>query len=888
MKRRIILVLLAGGLLATACTSGTVGGSPSTTTSSTSSSVSEPVFDGHTAPRLGSVDDFFGFARSGAANQSVVKFTIPDIMNSTDVGWMDSNFYQLHDEWYWYHLLNGVPIAGSDVAPVDDMGFETVEQVYSWAETVPAADLPLDLRFADSRSFGRRLYSPHFYDLALGTTPRVFGVGSVVHFEATAMSGTDRWLLELEYSDEVSAADVELFFERLIPTLPEEIASTLEWLVRSPHQEAIAQQMVAESLPYGDRLVRYRDLVPQGQVWVYNEGIAAGRLLLVGDEGAQLTDTRDSDILIMDNVPDWLPPASALITASPQTPLAHVNLLARNRGIPNASQAGVLDDAELRQAARVRAPAIVRARGTDELEVILITDEQYERWLALQSKRSISVPPVDLDTTPLVMFLDQAAGGIENESQVSALRPVIGGKSAGFLALLAADGVTTPESPLAVTVRPYFEHLESVKDELEAMLEDPAFRREARARFLLLEGHEEFADHYPFDDDSEFAVRFTEQHPPETPIGDILDAGGFMDYFRDAPMDASTLSELTSILEQRYGSYADTQGLRFRSSSSVEDIEGFSGAGLYDSNTGFLDPDVQPEEKDRKKTVERTIKKTWASYWSFEAYEERRRERVDHRSGGMAVLVHARFDDPLEINNGVATFTLLPDNSDSYAEVEINVQVGDESVTNPDPFKNELPEVISVRLGPDGDAQLERTAVSTLSPDAEVLSDDAVRELVDQLESVALLWRRRINNSLPAAQHIQTITLDYEFKTMAQGWPAVTDGEVRPSRLVVKQARSLDPGLRDVPDQVRELPIPRDVLARARSITRLSCDEDDRIEVLTDALLAPDMGYSEVPFTVGGIASKEAVCDRNVLYRTADEFLLGLIEIRTGSQRLPA
>lgn len=82
---------------------------------------------------------------------------------------------------------------------------------------------------------------------------------------------------------------------------------------------------------------------------------------------------------------------------------------------------------------------------------------------------------------------------------------------------------------------------------------------------------------------------------------------------------------------------------------------------------------------------------------------------------------------------------------------------------------------------------------------------------------MATLWRSRVNVSLPSEQQIQTLTLDYEFKTMAPGWPARASGEITPSRLVLKQARSLDPGLRDIPSEVLDLPVPRDVLARTRT-----------------------------------------------------------------------
>lgn len=878
-SRQLIAVL---GLLvaAAACTGDDPATSPATTTppgQSTSTTIPDGVtrFDDHTVHTLASEADFADLARSGVTNQSVVKFTIPDMLNSTDVYWMDSNFYRLHDEWYWFRLLNGQLVPGSTRQPVEGQSFATIDDVYDWAQGVRPTDLPLDLRFVNSRSFGRRLYSPEFYDLALHSD-RALAAGSVIRFPSADSEGSDHWLLELEFSDEPTADEIALFFERLVPTLPETVGSKLQWVIRSPFQDQLAIEMAERELLYHDRIVRFSELVPQGEVSVYNEGIAAGRLLLIGEDGADLNDARSTDVLLVENVPDWLPPASALISSSPQTPLAHVNLLARNRGIPNASQAGLFDDPGIRQAARVRAPVIVRATGTDQLEVVVITHEEYDRWLDLQDKQPIAVPAIDLPNTPLVVFLDNTADEITTEADVARLRPVIGGKSAGFLALLGAENVTTPLSPLAVTIRPYAEHLELVQPALEAILADPDFERSARIRFLLLEGPGEYEEQYGDEEDAALAASFSEDHPPGTLIGDVLEAGGFMDYFRDGPMNETTLAQLTSILTEQFGDYSSTQGLRFRSSSTVEDIEGFSGAGLYDSNTGFLDAQAQPDEGDHKKTVERTIKKTWASYWSFEAFEERRQENVNHLSGAMGVLVHSRFDDALEINNGVATFTLLPEGASDVAEARINVQVGDESVANPDPIAGALPEEITARIGRNSEVRVERIRNSTLAPEAQVLDDAAVTELVKQLESVARLWRERVNDTVADANQIQTLTLDYEFKTMAEGWPALSSGEVNPERLVVKQARSLDPGLRGIPADVLSLPIPLDVLARAQLIDEITCRGDDRLEIFTDPVLVPDMGYSETPLVVP-VDTDSEVCGRNVLYSTPDHFLNELL-----------
>ena len=186
------------------------------------------------------------------------------------------------------------------------------------------------------------------------------------------------------------------------------------------------------------------------------------------------------------------------------------------------------------------------------------------------------------------------------------------------------------------------------------------------------------------------------------------------------PVAPPTLAAIVDVLSTTYADYDVKAGLRFRSSSSVEDIEGFNGAGLYTSYTGYLSPGRLADPDDRDKTIERALQRAWASYWSYEAFEERRLARIDHLSGAMGLTVHARFDDDLERNNGVATFTYLPRPPGGAdvapgddAVLEINVQQGSVDVTNPDPDQVELPEVITVsRIA--GVVSIERRSGSTL------------------------------------------------------------------------------------------------------------------------------------------------------------------------------
>ena len=855
----------------------------STTVTTTVATVPVPTyvdangFDDHTVPQIASVAELLALSRPGNNGQTAMKFTIPNLAGGP-VFWMDSNFYSLHDEWYWFRLLNGQRVPGLAVEPVAGGPLATVTDIYHWAQSHPP--LPLDLVWSDSSTTGRRLYSPGFYELVLHASPRAYAVGSIIQFPDPTADKPAHWLLELEYTDVRTAPQIAQYFERIAQTVPAEVARNLQWVIRSPEQERVAQEMIAQKLPFGDRVVHYSDLVPAGQTTVYSEGITAGKLLYIGEQGsAQLGDATDGDIIVTEHVPDWLPPASALLTSSPQTPLAHVNLLARNRGIPNASLSGIHLDPGIRQAARVRAPAIVIAQG-NELRVVLISDAQYKQWKSLRSKPATAVVAVDLASIPYTVDLRELAKTATTTADFDRWRPIIGGKSTGFLSLLSVPELSAPPDVMAITVRAYIEHVAPLRPLLEVMLADKEFAKSSRARFLVLEGPEEYAKFFTLADDKAYMDQFIATHPAGSAAGDLLAAGGVRAYVRSLPINPETLAVITKSLRETFGYYDTSVALRFRSSSSVEDIEGFNGAGLYTSYSGFLYAQLQ-SGKDADRTVEDAIKKTWGSYWGFEAFEERRLENVDHLSGAMGISVHARFNDDQERNNGVATFTFLRGGGPDDAVLKINVNPGVIAVTNPDPNASDLPEVIEITHITGRVPTIRRVSESTLSPGTQVFDDAAALELFRQTSAVAAHWRTRVNTSLPSGQQVQTVMLDFEFKTVDKGWPAMNDGTQLPARLVVRQVRSLEPGRRGISAEVLALPIPQDILSRSRLVQRVVCRQPDgssatRVEVFTDPLKTPEMGFALEPFRIGATPAATNSCVTTVLYNTPEQFLRDL------------
>ena len=127
----------------------------------------------------------------------------------------------------------------------------------------------------------------------------------------------------------------------------------------------------------------------------------------------------------------------------------------------------------------------------------------------------------------------------------------------------------------------------------------------------MLQGDDDYAQQFPSGLDAAFAVGFLAARPAGTPLGDVLAAGGIRALIESLPIDETTLASIIGDLTRSFGNYDVTTGLRFRSSSSVEDIEGCNGAGLYTSYTGYLHPERLADADDRDNTIERALQRAW-------------------------------------------------------------------------------------------------------------------------------------------------------------------------------------------------------------------------------------------------------------------------------------
>jgi Pyruvate phosphate dikinase, AMP/ATP-binding domain len=757
---------------------------------------------------------------------------------------LDGRYYRFHDEWAWFRLLNGQAVPG--LPPLAPHAFATPEEARRWAAE-HEEQLPTGLELTDGRLYARR-----FYEVSLVASGRELGAGSLIRVAARA-GRPELWGFELEYSDPARVEDVLVFWDALDEAVPEEVRGQLRWFTRSPEQLAVGRELELARPGLKGRVLTYADVTVPGETRVYTGGIVAGRLKAFRDL-SRLADAEPEDILLLGALPEYLPQARGLLTAIPQTPLSHLNLLAKSRQIVNAYRGGVLDDPEVQDLVRSRAPVVLSAED-GRLQLHRLTEPEYARWLDAAKSEPPAVASVDWHGAPYLVDLSKV-----ELSRLPKLAPLLGGKNAGMVRLLHGLGPGSPQNgagalnadvpdrPLGLTIRAYREHLSPLRAELEALLADENFQKFKKLRFLALEGAEEFVEKFPSRQDRALAKSY--QNPSALgAIAAVVRRGGVVSLVRHAPLPAGLQAELDRTLPAHFAAYSADQGLRFRSSSTVEDIEGFNGAGLYDSATGYLVPRAGTKVLEKRASVADAVRKTWASYFSFEAFEERHQNRIDHLAADMGVLIHARFDDERERANGVFTFTLGP----AGGELAVDAQPGAVSVTNPPTDRVVIPESSRVKEA-SGALAVSRQTVSSLAKAGElVMSDAELRELYALGERLVRQQLAEDNVGVPAAQQRRALVLDFEFRRVAAGWPALRHGE-KPARFVVKQMRPLEPSPR-VSQELRDAPIPRDVLSRARRIeTRVCRGEELEISALlvyTNPDAAPDLGFAREPLLAG-------------------------------------
>jgi pyruvate,water dikinase len=215
--------------------------------------------------------------------------------------------------------------------------------------------------------------------------------------------------------------------------------------------------------------------------------------------------------------------------------------------------------------------------------------------------------------------------------------------------------------------------------------------------------------------------------------------------------------EFGQALDARVAELFGDAKARIRSSTNTEDLPNFTGAGLYESVSAYASG---------AEAASSMIREVWASVWGWRAFEERAYWNIDQLAVRMGCAVNQAFGE--ELANGVLITQNIAD--PSVAGMYANVQLGEVSVTNPP--SGALPEVISIIASPPGGTQVARQRLSSLSPDAPILSDAEIATLYLAASTVQYHFAELYGQSP------NVLALDLEFKLTA------------PDRsLVIKQVR---------------------------------------------------------------------------------------------------
>ena len=419
------------------------------------------------------------------------------------------------------------------------------------------------------------------------------------------------YTLEFLPSDQLNCSDIETAFNKVSETCF--FGDRLRFYANAPDKTLCTNVPVisADELYAGQN---YQPLNVQ-ENYGYLRKIDAGEL--------PQTYLGRHDIVLVNAIPSDIAVVAGIITTEFQTPLSHINVLSHNRGTPNMALRDGWTNPKL---TNFTGKLVYFKVALDSFTIREAGIEEAQKFWAKKEPQTVHKLTLDTLTTGLV---DLANAGV---SWVS----TIGGKAANFaeikkIVLSDQQVLPLPENHFAIPFYYYWQHMKQNKlDQLvNNMLNDSKFKSDINYR--------------------------------KTKLAEL----------QSAIKKASLNPELVEMVKTRLGNSDGFTTFRFRSSTNAEDVEGFNGAGLYESYTGSL--------TDPEKPIDKAIKKVWASLWDFAAFEERDYFKIDHKTIAMGVLVHRSY--PAEAANGVA---ITENIYNPYVPaITINVQVGEISVVNP-------------------------------------------------------------------------------------------------------------------------------------------------------------------------------------------------------------
>jgi pyruvate,water dikinase len=460
----------------------------------------------------------------------------------------------------------------------------------------------------------------------------------IVHESWQPPGGGTPGIVTMEFwpSDPVSYPFVQKAYDAISRALPF-LQTRLAYHAASETQRTLFRTEKAQyDAAVMDRMhvITTEDLFGQTNYTLLNPGVGFGRLLLY-DGSAPLS---ARDVVIFRTLPNQITRTGGIITETAQTPLSHINLKAKQDNTPNAFIKAASTDARI---APLLGKNVRYEPSADGFTIREATQQEVEDHLESLRPDNPQFPVRDLTKTTIQPL---SALGFSSASSVGAKVANVAEMRKFLPSAMVPDGFGIP-----FYFYDEFMKANGLYDFAHTMLADPLFSTDAVYREASLEN--------------------------------------LRKEIKKAPAPQWIMDALTTLQSQ----FPQGTPIRCRSSTNNEDLDGFSGAGLYDSFTHHYD----------EGHLSKTVKQVWASLWNSRAFDERDFYRVDHFAAAMGVLVHPNTDG--ELANGVAvTKNIIDPNWTGYY---VNAQYGENLVTNPGP--NDIPEEFLI-------AQLEGSTLYTI------------------------------------------------------------------------------------------------------------------------------------------------------------------------------
>ncbi|HEY8944015.1 MAG TPA: PEP/pyruvate-binding domain-containing protein [Polyangiaceae bacterium] len=462
---------------------------------------------------------------------------------------------------------------------------------------------------------------------------RRFYLGTITYYEGPA-----KWVYEITPYDTATTAMLEETFELLR-------GATYFGKELHFHPSGATVEAMAKKLPKSIPVVTTDELYEGIDYQPLNLGTSTGLLRFHTAAEVDGTYTPFREIVVLDSVPNDISIVSGIITAEFQTQLSHINVLSVNRGTPNMAYR---DATKLSKLVALENKWVQLTVGAFDWDIHEISEKEASDWWDENKPEPLVVQKMDLTVTDLREASEMIDPNLSLGEGIQDAIRAFGAKATNYGALMDAQ------------LAGAFDALPEIDGEgpIAAGFGVPMYYY-----------HQFMTDHGLYDR-IKTLMAAPEWADPEHRSATL---SSFKDELRALPVRQEVIDAVVARARELFPG----ENIRFRSSTNSEDLGTFTGAGLYNSETGI--PGIANDLRD---SVAWAMKKVWSQVWNPRAYEEREYFSMNHLDVGMALLVHANF--PEEEAQGVAITNNPFDTTGTLPAFFVNAQIGNFDVVTPD------------------------------------------------------------------------------------------------------------------------------------------------------------------------------------------------------------